>query len=521
MKKMKKIIALALTLVMMLSMSMTVFAAPEEVALSVPAGDSHTYEVYQIFTGDLAGKVLSDVHYGANASIPTGKKAGDTVETSVLNTIKGISGTDAEKAEVLKTYANLTSDPFTTVSAGSSVNVPTGYYLIKDNNVDLAVGDEHTLYILAVVGPTEITRKAGTTSSDKKVDDTNDSDTTEVDNGQLQTSSDYDIGDKVPYHVTATISDKVEQYEKYHITLEDILETGKFDDITLDKENAIKLGSDTIADTENYTVTTTWITDPSKDGFKVKIEFTPKEGKTLESLAGKTIAIDFTATLGENAAIGEEGNKNTLKVSYSNNPNESDGGSEGHTPDKEVITFTYKVVIDKFNNENQPLEGAGFTLYKVSKADAEANVIGKDAAAKNTAWANKAITTWTTNAIDGETVGTKNRFSFNGIDDGYYVLCETTTPAGYNTLEPQVFKVTATHDANGLELTDLSGNCVSGEITFTPNKSTGALSANVINNQGTILPETGGIGTTIFYVVGAILMIGAGVMLVTRKRISK
>ena len=222
------------------------------------------------------------------------------------------------------------------------------------------------------------------------------------------------------------------------------------------------------------------------------------------------------------ANIGEPGNKNTFHLEYSNNPNSTDGSDEGKTPEENVITFTYKVVVDKYDEDGTtPLENAGFTLYKVSKTDAVAGVTGADAAAKNTAWAEKKIQTWTVNAEDGKTLGKKNRFSFKGIDDGYYVLCETTTPTGYNTMEPQVFKVTATHGGDnnkGLTLDTLNGDKVSGTITFTPDKEAGALNTDVKNEKGATLPSTGGMGTTLFYVLGAILVLGGGVVLISRRR---
>ena len=530
MKKFKKIMALVIAMVMVLSMSMAVFAdgqtatdpapaATNNKTITVADGDTHVYEAYQIFTADEADGVLSNVHWGANG---TGT-VGDLVPKTTLDTIAAITGSDTDKATALSAYANLTSAPHVAeIKAGSPASVAPGYYLIKDKTgVKLEDGDEYSLYIVEVAQDVTITRKASNTEAHKTIDDVNDSDTTATaDNGKKQTSSDYDIGDEVPYHLTATLSEKVEQYKKYHITFVDTLEAGKFDAISA---LTIKMGGQNIAETDDYTVSITGANAATKAGFTVTIEWTPKDGKTLASLNGAEVTIDFTATLGKDAAIGEEGNKNTFKLKYSNNPNDTDGSDEGETPEEEVITFTYKVVVDKFDDNNQPLENAGFTLYKVSKADAEAGVTGADAKAKNAAWAAKQIKTWTTTAEAGATAGKNNRFSFKGIDDGYYVLCETTTPAGYNTLDPQVFKVTATHggtDNKGITLDSLSGDKVSGDITFTATTADGALSTNVTNNKGATLPETGGIGTTIFYILGTVLVIGAGVLLVTRRRMS-
>ena len=514
--------ALLLATVMVMSMGVVAFAAEGDKTISVAEGDTHSYEAYQIFTADESDGVLTTVKWGRNG---TGTE-GALVDENTLKAIAAIEGSDADKAAALSAYVNLTGTPFVEeITAEKPATVAPGYYLIKDKkDVTLEDGDEYTLYIVEVAQNVTITRKASTTEAHKTIDDVNDSDTTDTAtsmNGKLQTSSDYDIGDEVPYHLTAKISEKVGQYKKYHIDFVDVLESGKFDAISA---LTIKMNGQDIAATDDYTVSITGADAATKDGFTVTIEWTPKEGKTLESLSGKTVTIDFTATLGQGAAIGEAGNRNTFHLEYSNNPNDTDGSDEGKTPDEVVITFTYKVVVDKFDEDGRtPLENAGFTLYKVSKADAEAGVTGADAKAKNEAWADKAIQTWTSTAAEGETTGKNNRFSFNGIDDGYYVLCETTTPRGYNTMEPQVFKVTATHggtDNKKVTLDTLSGDKVSGDITFEAVKATGTLNTDVTNKKGASLPETGGIGTTMFYIIGAIMVIGAGVVLISRRRMN-
>ena len=115
-------------------------------------------------------------------------------------------------------------------------------------------------------------------------------------------------------------------------------------------------------------------------------------------------------------------------------------------------------------------------------------------------------------------------FTFSGLDDGYYRLTETKAPEGYNKLEsPIEFTISATHDENSSDpkLTDLTGNVTSGEATFTSSltgETDGSLTTNVVNESGSTLPSTGGIGTTIFYVVGGILMVGAAILLITKKR---
>ena len=114
------------------------------------------------------------------------------------------------------------------------------------------------------------------------------------------------------------------------------------------------------------------------------------------------------------------------------------------------------------------------------------------------------------------TDGSLTTFTFAGLDDGDYRLSETKTPVGYNTIEPIEFTVTAQHD---MTLTSLSGNTVTGEIVMTANLTEGSLSATVVNNKGAQLPETGGMGTTLFYVLGGVLVVGAGVLLVVKRRV--
>ena len=108
------------------------------------------------------------------------------------------------------------------------------------------------------------------------------------------------------------------------------------------------------------------------------------------------------------------------------------------------------------------------------------------------------------------------------MDDGNYRLTETKTPAGYNTVDPIYFTITAEHDvlSDNPALTSLSGNATTGELTFTPNTTNGSLSADVVNRAGVTLPETGGMGTTLFYVAGAGLVLVAVVLLITRKRMN-
>lgn len=225
--------------------------------------------------------------------------------------------------------------------------------------------------------------------------------------------------------------------------------------------------------------------------------------------AGSIISVEYTSTLDTDAAVGSAGNKNTSHVTYTNNPNDEQAAENGKTPDDVVIVFTYKTIVNKVtknpnydptvegSEEYIPLKGAGFTLYK-KNASGPYEAVGSELKGKD-------MTT----------------FTWSGLDDGDYKLVETTTPSGYNTIPDIEFTISAGHvDGDIPYLNTLSGNVTSGTATFTAVVNDGSLSTDVVNNSGTQLPSTGGMGTTIFYVLGSVLVIGAAVLLVTKKRMS-
>ena len=256
--------------------------------------------------------------------------------------------------------------------------------------------------------------------------------------------------------------------------------------------------------------------------------------------AGDVIKIEYSATLGATAVVGAAGNPNKYQVEFSNNPN---GTGTGTTPWDVNIVFTYDIEVDKVTGEGsgkEPLAGAAFALYKLYTTEALAIANEGRATALTPATSikydngTKDFTIgegekWV--LVEQKTAGSDTAFTFSGVDDGTYLLVETTTPAGYNSIEPSKFTVTATHtDGDTPAFTSITGTQITGDglapITLgTKTKSatdatvTG-LKTEILNNEGTVLPSTGGIGTTIFYIVGAILVIGAGVVLVTRRRMS-
>ena len=225
---------------------------------------------------------------------------------------------------------------------------------------------------------------------------------------------------------------------------------------------------------------------------------TIKDVKGLGTDVSK-VKIEYTATLNENAVIGSVGNPNKMYMEFSNNPNDEQGGNKGQTPEDKVIVFTYKVNINKYDSRRVPLVGAAFKLEKVLKDG------GK-----------KLVKEYTITEDDPD----RTTFEFTGLDDGEYILTETVTPDGYNTMDPVKFSITASHDTNSDDpkLTDLNGNPVDGEIAFSTKLKTGTLTAGVINYMGSELPSTGGMGTTVLYVAGTLMILAAGVFLVMKKK---
>ena len=198
---------------------------------------------------------------------------------------------------------------------------------------------------------------------------------------------------------------------------------------------------------------------------------------------------------------------NKAYAEFSNSP---DDEQRGRSEEDTVIVFTYKVTVNKKDGDLKPLPGATFTLEKFVADETGAF----DNGGINGNWV----------ALSTVETTPETTFTFRGLDDGYYRLTETEAPEGYNAIDPVYFTVTAEHDLVWSTqprtdvLTNLTGNLVSGEIEFTHDKVAGNIGTDVINEKGIVLPETGGIGTTIFYIVGALLVVGAAIVLITKKR---
>ncbi len=484
MNKLRKLTCLLLALMMVFAMTATASAAENTSIITAPDGSTRTYEVYQIFVGDLdpESKVLSNVKWGKNG---TGTE-GQPVDAAVLDALTSVNGkSDTEKMTAIENYVKLTSEKFGEVKDGTPLTVPNGYYLIKDvGPVNAAAGEAYGRYVVKIVGNTTITPKVSKVTFEKKVKDTND---TTGDTSLWQDSADYDIGDSVPFQLTGTVADDFKQYTSaYYFAFHD-----KMDESLDFEQNSVEVYVGSTLITDHYTLNYTPHT--------FDLEFDDLRNVAGVN-AGSTITVKFTAKLNASAKLGNQGNVNDARLEYSNNPYSEQRGT---TNWDSVIVFTYQVVVNKYANEavaGKEKAGAAFKLEKL---------VGE---------------TWTL-VKEFQADETTTTFTFKGLDDGKYKLTETVTPSGFNTIDPIEFTVTADHkvtwegEARTTILTSLNGEPTeAGLIEFTPNVESGTLTTNVVNKSGSTLPETGGMGTTLFYVLGGVLVLAAVVLLVTKKR---
>lgn len=492
----KHLMTLLLSVVMVMAMGLIVFAEERTSTYTLTLTDTtegHKYEVYQIFTGDLSTnaegkKVLSNVKW--NTDTYTGTQ-------SAADVAKALSDGTMTIATLEDNLTLTTPVKTVTSSKGSTVidGLVAGYYLVKDKDGTQAnTSDAYTKFIVQVVGNAEVKVKSDVPTVVKKVKDKNDSTGEESD---WQDSADADINDDVQYQITGTMPDNIKDYKTYKYVFTDTMSKG----LTYENDKKITIGGKDV--TSSFTENTT-----TADG-KTVVTWTCNNLKDIEGVTldeNTTVVVNYSAKLNENAVIGSAGNPNTVNLTYSNNPNKGGDGETGKTPDDKNIVFTYKVVVnkvEKVGEDNKPLKGAGFTLQKsVMKADGTGTTEYKD--------------------VKSFTAGDDTTFTFTGLDDGDYKLIESTTPAGYNTIAPVEFTISATHNdtADEPELLTLTGDKKTGEATFTADLSAGSLTTDIVNKKGSTLPSTGGRGTTMIYIIGAALVVMAGVVLAMRKKMN-
>lgn len=483
-------------------------------SIKVAEGDSHTYTVYQVFTGTYGSDgSLGDVKPGTdfNADNGAGDNGTNLTAAKAAEALAKIESTESDQtklAEILK-FANLTTQYGSDLTASAPLtNVPAGYYLAKDKDNTVTGNDAQTLYIVNVVGNSAviITRKVDKPTFQKKVKDTNDSTGSTT---NWQDSADYDVNDEVPFQLTATLpanEDDFAAYKTYKLVFTDNQSAG----LTYPAADGfiVKYG-DTVVPSTQYTLTLNPTTTAADSTFTLTINdvksLKDANGDAITVAAGGKFTVEYESTLNDKAVIGSTGNPNEAKLQYSNNPNYTGEGANsptGETPKDKVIVFTYQLNVNKTFDQGTPADNdlPKFTLYKSYKSgeQEEWRKVGEEI-----------TVTKTSNGTE-----TKYTASFPRIDDGNYKLVESHTPAGYNTAADTLFTVTAEHDIEAVNplLTSLKIDQTDGNTT------NGTVQANVVNKKGSNLPSTGGMGTVMLYVAGIAVFVLAGATLVMALR---
>ncbi|MBE5815363.1 MAG: isopeptide-forming domain-containing fimbrial protein [Clostridiales bacterium] len=521
MTTMKKLVSLVLA-VLMLCISAAALATEAETpyTITINGDDGHTYEAYQIFGGDLSGDVLSNIVWGNGVNgeaVQTKTEKASAQEVADLLTSDNLDEYMAIFEENLlasgvKTSTGVAGEDGTTYTIEG---LEPGYYLIKDADGSVPVGHAYTKFMAKVVKNVTASPKTDNTTHEKKVYEN----VKPVTNGKTGAAgnkyndvADYCIGDTVPFALYSTVPDTT-HYDHYVMIFHDVMEAGlEFDPAS------IKV---TIGGNEYTNIT---LVQPGTDGCTFELKLNELKGYT----AGEEIRVDFNATLTDEAVIGLDGNPNKSKLEFSNNPNNDgtvdengeyiDDGDTTETPWDHVVVFTYELDVTKVDGADtaKKLQGAEFVLQ-----NAAGKYVTVDASGIVTGWVEaKEQASKLTSDADGF-------FKVVGLDDGEYKLEETKAPEGYNLLaDPIAIKVSATtiNDQNytgtpSAALTAL--NIEVGGSTAAGDTATGVVSTTVNNNVGATLPETGGIGTTIFYVVGGVLVLAAIVLLVTKRRVGE
>ncbi len=507
MNKLRKLTCLLLAMVMVFALAAAASAEGTYTITITNEKTGHIYEAYQIFAGDLAekdgNKILSNITWGSGVT-DAGKTAlGDAAEKAASLT------NEADAKALAEAVAKCLQNPTQSTEGTGSYTIsglPAGYYLVKDKDNTLSDQDDfYTAYIMQVVGDVNAAPKGDKPGLDKQIKHN--------DNGSWGVVGDNQIGDTVEFRTISTVPDTT-GYETYTYKISDTMSVGLTSNVKSASDVTIKVndGGDALS-TDYYEVTA----DGNTFTVTIDILKAVNDGKVTN---GDKLYAYYTGVLNAEAKVYDEGKQdNTAHLEYSNNPN---GEGFGKTTDKKVYDWTFKMGVNKVDKNNNALTGAKFVLSKsgtLKVADLGCNENG--------------VPTVTTGLIglvkvkDGEyrvalTSDTDIVYDIDagnpvikGLDDSVtYYLYETKSPAGYNLLsEPVSFRITAEYSADGSALKEGYPTVTVG--TGEPSMS---LSADVVNQSGAELPSTGGIGTTLFYVLGGVLVLAAVVLLVTKKR---
>ena len=472
MKHARKLASLLLALVMVFALATTAFAAGT--VTTPPTGtitvenpvEGQTYTAYKIFD------VVYDADGHYSYTIDSNNEWYGTVSDYARGATHGLQLTQVNGGN---TYVVTTNNGF---SAPDFANALKADVKGKTGGKMLSVDDGKATVTGLDLGYYFVTSSTGalcnltTTDPTVTIHDKND-----MPFKKVADKTNADVGQIVTYTITGKVPDYT-GFDTYIYTIEDTMSDG----LTFNQGSlSVKVGDDVLSAGDHTFKATT-------DANHIKVDIFVKNFKI-----GDPIEVTYNATVNEKAIAKVSENKATL--TYSNDP--TDSTKTDTTPAEIVKVYTSKIVIDKFESgkETTKLPNAEFVLYKEVTAGEKTSIFYY----KWNDTDNKVEWVTDMNAATVVKTDKDGAASFNGLADGTYYLVETKAPAGYNLLEKPV---TVEVKGSSTEIAKLS------------------VTAEVENKTGTTLPSTGGMGTTIFYVLGSALVLGAVVLLVTKKRMS-
>ena len=407
-----------------------------------------------------------------------------------------------------ETLTQVSGSPFTAEGATLDITLDYGYYLIVEktdySNSDKKVNPTYTVNLLkSVYKPThEVILKSDLPDVEKVLVEspsTNDK------------GSDYSIGDTVSFKVTGTAprTGVINEYEKYEFSINDTLSTG------------LTLNQDSIKVLLNGKETTGYEVTPSTNSFVISFANLKGNAQLNGNEAKNVVTVEYTAVLNSNAVV-ETPEKNEVTISYSNKP----GTEEKGTSEKEIVyVYNFGLDIAKVSGDagdnKKALTGAEFRLFTATTNDVTVLTNAVVVAGDN----GKYEKTTGVASVDNTTlkVDEDGKLIVDGLADGTYYLYETKAPDGYNLLKkPVEIVIESTYNEKGELLTH---KCTVDGTTVSDEKNTAGESTpdnrfeiTVENKSGLVLPETGGMGTTILYLVGILAMAGGVCYFVMDKR---
>lgn len=486
MKLIKKIAAIMFAFIMVVSMSCNVKAddtttATEKGTITInKAIDGQTYTIYKLLdlesyvpetatqTGLYSYKPAAE--WKSFFETAEAKKYITVDKNGYANWVKGANQAEFAQEALDYATANNISNKGTKPASNNTVkfeHLDLGYYL-----VDSSVG---SLCVLNTTNPDlTIAEKNGVPSVEKGVSN--------IQNGTYESTNNASIGDTVYFQTTITAQPGAQNY-----VLHDKMTKG----LTLKNDSiVVKKGESPVA-TSDYTLKTSGFID----GCTFEIVFVQTFCDGLQK--DEKITVTYSATLNANAVIGNDANTNTNKTLLSY-------GDSQKTTEVTTNTKTFKMDVFKYTeNRNDKtkkdgLADAVFTLKKVGKTNT-INFV-KETPDEINGDIYRVAKTGETGTVTTITSPDSGKFTIKGLSAGTYKLEETKQPAGYNKLSGPVTVVI-----------DMDGKVTVGGTEVTQ--------VDVENKTGTVLPSTGGMGTTMIYLIGGVLVLGSGVVLVTKRRV--